>query len=139
MADAELHLIRLADHYENTRRPIDIPVPGVHERKHEIRNAPMIIYREVDRHQPSSLFPKNRLLKRELNSPNEHVCGADDLEANVNPLNGAEAFFQELLKKYLDNQLDLPRLEKRSAQGCPTTKKIVYMVRKRRLKNYVLD
>lgn len=101
--DGELVNIKLDDHYIRTRRPSDIPLV-----KRSEQGNRQIIYKESDRTAPSHSVNEEEA---------ELSCGSDHLHANKHYL--AEMEQHHALSGHKS---------RRAAAGCPTAKKILYMV-----------
>lgn len=115
MVDGDMHQVKLAKHYERSKRPADMSA-SLHD------PLSMVVTRESD---------KSGSEKVNLNHDKPHRCGTDDLKGNADVKNGASAYYDTLVQEYMDNsQQTSPAnvfLKKRAPSGCPSTKKILYL------------
>lgn len=121
--NGEMYTVKLEDNYARSRRASDVPV-ALDKRSMPTNGTAttrVIIYRESDR------APANGTTA--VADDMIGSCGADDLEYNGEP---AKRAYEERLRKVMfDEWMQTgtnPLLSKRSAPGCPTATKILYMV-----------
>lgn len=108
--DGEMHHVKLVDTYARQRHEDDAALPPKSERPIRHRLAQMIIYRDSDR----KIVPS--LKKRSDDTGDDHsnhICGTDELKSNT------MAYMPKSTKRMLHKR----------AGGCPTSRKVLSMVR----------